>query len=47
MKLTYEAPVAEIEVFETEDVLAASATFVNGSDAIGNLNEINWKDIFS
>lgn len=41
MKEIYEAPIAEIEVFETEDVLAIS---INKTDR-GSLVEIKWSDL--
>lgn len=41
MKLTYEAPVAEIEVFETEDVLRISIV----TNERGSLKEIDWSQL--
>ncbi len=41
MKLEYEAPVAEIEVFETEDVLAIS---IAPKGEKGKLTPITWDD---
>ena len=41
MKLTYEAPVAEIKVFETEDVLRISIV----KDERGSLEEIDWSTL--
>ena len=40
MKLTYEAPVAQIELLETEDVLAISISTDKGS-----LEEIEWDSL--
>jgi len=40
MKMIYEAPVAEIELLETEDVLKISV-----SEDKGSLEEIEWDDL--
>ena len=40
MKMIYEAPVAEIELLETEDVLKISV-----SEDKGALEEIEWDDL--
>ena len=40
MKQTYEAPIAEIEVLDTEDVLAISI-----SEGKGKLEEITWDSL--
>ncbi len=41
MKLEYEAPKAEIEILETEDVLAISIV----KEEKGSLKELNWSDL--
>ena len=40
MKLSYEAPVIEIEILDTEDVLAISISTEKGS-----LDEISWDSL--
>jgi len=40
MKMIYEAPVAEIQLLETEDVLKISV-----SEDKGSLEEIEWDDL--
>ncbi len=41
MKEVYEAPEAEIEILETEDVLSISIV----KDEKGHLSELDWKDL--
>lgn len=44
MKQEYETPKAEIEVFESEDVIMVSSISIV-KDTRGTLKEIGWEDL--